>query len=203
MPKKHASDYWNILFMKLGAPGDLKLPQVNVNNVEYTGTISMGTQQQSLTVVWDTGSTWVAVEGKDCSTCYAPVYQYDESATYQWRGSKLDKSIKYGTTEVRGFQATDTVCLDIPDNERESPDDFGIKRKYNEACVDNFNIFIITEQKGMDNIDGIVGLATGFVNDKPMLIKRLKDLNKISYAVFGFSLAGMDEESFLDIGVLK
>ena len=89
--------------MKLGAPGDLKLPQVNVNNVEYTGTINMGTQQQRLTVVWDTGSSWIAVEGKDCSTCFEPVYNYDESDTYSWRGSSITKRIAYGTTEVTGY----------------------------------------------------------------------------------------------------
>lgn len=88
---------------------------------------------------------------------------------------------------VAGYQATDTVCVTSSAL----------------TCMVNFKWFAVTSQTGMDAIDGIVGMATGFdSNSGPLLITTLFNQNLISAPVFGFSLSSNPKESYLDIGIL-
>jgi hypothetical protein len=51
----------------------------NNQNLEYTGAILLGEDMQPLEVVWDTGSSWLVVEGSDCTNCTPPVYMYENN----------------------------------------------------------------------------------------------------------------------------
>lgn len=49
--------------------------------MKYTGPIYLGSEQNYGSVVYDTGSGWLTVAGKDCSGCDKGVYDPDSSST--------------------------------------------------------------------------------------------------------------------------
>ena len=90
----------------------------NHNNMEYTGTVTVGEQDQSQDVVFDTGSGWLTVGTQDCTGCWnGGDYDYSASNT-----SKIVDTypppLTYGSATLQGMYITDSVCLDdqcLPD----------------------------------------------------------------------------------------
>ena len=39
----------------------------------------MGSSQQPMNVVWDTGSDWLVMETMDCETCFEPTYDFSQN----------------------------------------------------------------------------------------------------------------------------
>jgi len=57
---------------------------------------------------------------------------------------------------------------------------------------------------GMEGIYGIVGMSTGFTKDSGvMLVPELYKAKLISEPVFGWFLTGLQNESYIDIGILS
>lgn len=58
---------------------------------------------------------------------------------------------------------------------------------------------------GFDGIDGIAGMSTGLgpYSEGPILIQELYKDGKIEAPIFGWYLAGMDDQSYLDIGSIQ
>jgi hypothetical protein len=75
-------------------------------------------------VIFDTGSDWLAVEGKGCSSCLGNLF--DGS-----KGKQIDKTIserKYGSVILKGYKWFDTVCVTF------------------NTCVKEFEYFLISDQ---------------------------------------------------------
>jgi len=89
----------------------------------------LGNSYERATVVPDTGSTWLVIEGHTCSTCLGAKYDYsNDAATFKVKSSTIEER-NYGSVRTKGFQATDKVCL---------------KTNNPATCVSDFNLFIIT-----------------------------------------------------------
>jgi hypothetical protein len=57
--------------------------------------------------------------------------------------------------------------------------------------------------EGMEGVHGIVGMSTGFTRESgPILVEELYKGEVISEPVFGWYLTGLENESYLDIGIL-
>lgn len=58
---------------------------------------------------------------------------------------------------------------------------------------------------GLEGIDGIAGMSTGMgeMAEGPLVIQELYGAGKIAEPVFGFYLAGVDKQSYLDIGYIS
>ena len=86
-------------------------------------------------------------------------------------------TMNYGSVSTTGYRARDTVCLYAADD----------------ACTENFNIFMIDWQEGFPNYTGgIAGLATDSDDTAgPNLIKAFRDQGIIDEAVFAFYLLGI------------
>ena len=91
------------------------LPQIPIDNymdLQYYGTITAGSQKQSLTVIFDTGSSNLWVPSKDCKsiTCLLKnKYDKDASSTYKYDGREM--KIQYGNDNVSGKVVQDQVGL--------------------------------------------------------------------------------------------
>jgi hypothetical protein len=66
-----------------------------------------------------------------------------------------------------------------------------------------FEWFAAIYVEGMEGIHGIVGMSTGLTIDSgPILVEKLYEGKIISEPVFGWYLTGLENESYMDIGIL-
>jgi hypothetical protein len=178
--------------MPLGANAELnKATLVNAKDIDYVIDLYMGGRiADKVTVVPDTGSTWLSIESSTCSTCLGNKYDYTGDSTFATvDATTIDKN--YGAVKTKGFKASDTICMKASDAT---------------ACTAAaFNIFIITYQSGIpSNIDGIWGMASNFkttANSGSLLLDGLKANSKISKKIFAFGLNLKANTSFLDLGM--
>ncbi|KFO10939.1 Embryonic pepsinogen, partial [Balearica regulorum gibbericeps] len=87
-------------------------PMLNTLDMEYYGTISIGTPLQNFTVVFDTGSSNLWVPSISCTSLACQSHQMfnpSQSSTYKSTGQNL--SIQYGTGDMEGIVGSDTVTV--------------------------------------------------------------------------------------------
>ncbi|XP_013798037.2 embryonic pepsinogen-like [Apteryx mantelli] len=120
-------------------------PLLNTLDMEYYGTISIGTPPQEFTVVFDTGSSNLWVPSIYCSSPACKNHQTfnpSQSSTYQSTSQTL--SIQYGTGSMEGIVGSDTVTV--------------------ASLVDTNQLFGLSTSEPGDfftyvNFDGILGLG--------------------------------------------
>lgn len=175
-----------------------RLGLTNYWDFYYVGDLYMGSNRDKVRVIWDTGSEWLTLMSYLCSTCNS-FYAYDYSQELGDSWSRVEDSTRntmnYGSVSSTGFRARDTVCL------------------YNaeDACVPDFDIFMIEWQEGFPNYaGGIAGLATDSDNVAgPNLIKKFRDGGVIDDARFAFYLLTHHDtentvlNSYVDIGFFR
>ena len=153
---------------RLGAGKNYAPLLQNLDGFMWTGEIYLGANEQKMDVVFDTGSEWLVIEGKDCKTCDGDKYDIqpsidNELAEIQEQdphssirageiGPDVDSDFKkktkfqsrinsFGDSNFKGGQYLDKVCI-LPTE-----------------CF-NFKIFYLYDQKGIwEPIDGILGMA--------------------------------------------
>ena len=59
---------------RLGAGKNYAPLLQNLDGFMWTGEIYLGANEQKMDVVFDTGSEWLVIEGKDCKTCDGDKY---------------------------------------------------------------------------------------------------------------------------------
>ncbi|XP_075298954.1 embryonic pepsinogen [Opisthocomus hoazin] len=87
-------------------------PLLNTLDMEYYGTISIGTPPQDFTVVFDTGSSNLWVPSVSCTSLACQnhrMFNPSQSSTYKSTGQIL--SIQYGTGDMEGIVGSDTVTV--------------------------------------------------------------------------------------------
>ncbi|GAB1285406.1 Cathepsin E [Apodemus speciosus] len=88
-------------------------PLINYLDMEYFGTISIGTPPQNFTVIFDTGSSNLWVPSVYCTSpaCKShPVFHPSQSSTYTEVGNHF--SIQYGTGSLTGIIGADQVSVE-------------------------------------------------------------------------------------------
>jgi hypothetical protein len=83
----------------------------NFQNAQYYGPITVGTDGETLNVVYDTGSSNLWVPNKDCCGALSQhnFYHHDKSATYTANGTTFN--IRYGSGPVAGFYSGDRIQI--------------------------------------------------------------------------------------------
>lgn len=117
--KSHKKDYKNLLMRKGVAPfrfetdslGNI-VPIKNFQDAQYYGPVSIGIPLQDFTVIFDTGSSNLWVPSKKCKSITCELHQrYDQTKSHDFHPDGRDMKIQYGSGEVEGFVASDTVTL--------------------------------------------------------------------------------------------
>ena len=85
---------------RLGASmtGEVKL--TNFEDYAYTAPILMGSDNQPMEVVWDTGSDWLTVEGDFCSQCQGNTYWNGASTTFEFLEETQSVDLEYGSASL-------------------------------------------------------------------------------------------------------
>ncbi|XP_003784088.1 chymosin-like [Otolemur garnettii] len=124
-------------------------PLTNYLDVQYFGTVSIGTPPQKFTVVFDTGSSDFWVPSVYCkSPACQNHHRFDptESSTFKSLGDSI--SIQYGLGSMEGVLGTDTVTVSsivIPDQT------VGL------STLEPGNVFVYSQ------FDGVLGLGYPFL----------------------------------------
>jgi len=93
----------------LRASAEVKLQ--DFRNVQYYGTVQLGTPTKDFKVLFDTGSSNLWVPSSTCTNCafWKSKYNPSESSTYRANGT--DFKIKYGTGSMKGFVVNDVLTI--------------------------------------------------------------------------------------------
>jgi hypothetical protein len=146
-------------------------------NVQYYGSISLGTPAQTFTVVFDTGSANLWVPSKKFGS--HAVYDHTRSSTYKADGSRF--AIQYGSGPVSGTVSKDTLRI-------------------GSLTVANQEFAEITVTSGLGSLystgkfDGILGLAFDSIseNNLPTPFGTLVNNGALDEPVFAFYLGKTD-----------
>ncbi|XP_025911184.1 pepsin A-like [Apteryx rowi] len=85
-------------------------PLTNYMDLEYVGTISIGSPAQEFSVLFDTGSANLWVPSVYCSDgACADHRRYNPALSSTYRGTTTSVSARYGTGSMMGYLAYDTV----------------------------------------------------------------------------------------------
>lgn len=164
------------------------IPITNYFDVQYYGSLFLGSNLQELTVIFDTGSNILWVESKDCVSCRNFTVKYDYNQSSTMTDLNMDKNITYAIGYVSGKYIQDNVYI---------AKDMG---------VEGLKFLIIDyEDKLAGTIaDGVLGLGVetdGDINNS--FIQMLYKQGKIKQPSFSFFLTETKKDSRLYIGDIK
>ena len=147
----------------------------NYYNELYYFTIQVGSSSSELSVMIDTGSKYLWLPGKNCSTCEHADNFYDSKASSTSKSLSSVYTFNYGQATVTGTATEDSIKL---------PADLSLE-------LNHFTFLSVSEAVNFDNLeaDGILGLAfedktLGFKN----FVTELKSQGKIDAASFSLYL---------------
>ncbi|KAI0329693.1 acid protease [Cubamyces sp. BRFM 1775] len=145
-------------------------------DVLYYGSMHFGTNQTTLQIDVDTGSAdlWVPVQ---CRNCDREQYDTGQSSTYV--ASKAKCKIVYGTGQVAGTLAQDTVSV--------GP--IGVNNQT--FCA----VHKVSEDLNQEPNSGLLGLAFGSIaqSGKPTLFENLLAQKKLSASIFSVHLTRLSQ----------
>jgi len=159
----------------------------NDMNTMYFGDIEVGTPGQTLTVVFDTGSSdfWVPVGSNSSEQRRF----FMENASHTFEALNHTFAIEYGSGAVRG-----TYCRDRVDIGGLSLPNFTFAVANDTSGLRGF------EQWGFDGVLGL-GFRSITVSDTPTVLESLFALNQLDDPVFGFYLGDQTDGQLVLGGV--
>ncbi|CDW71184.1 eukaryotic aspartyl protease family protein [Stylonychia lemnae] len=162
---------------------------MNYFNVQYYGKLYLGSQQEQMTFIFDTGSSWLWAPTTDCTgaNCH-PSEKYDtkQSGFYQVLAD-IPTSIKYGTGGAAGYLSKDQVCLS----------------KNQSTCMKDYSILSVFRTSELDSLqaDGILGLAPSNQRTKSsVFVEELFKHGIIKERVFSFYVSKGQSSSRVTFG---
>lgn len=147
--------------------------------MQYKGALSIGSPEQSLEFIFDTGSSvrtsqWLWVASQDCGKdCHQSSHRFDAKASESFRNTGRAEHLTYGQGSATGTICEETISLGS-----------GMQ-------VLNQSFVLVTKDSDFGNMvaDGILGLAFNTLsNSLPTLMDTLKTQGIIEEAVFGVYL---------------
>jgi len=171
----------------------------------YTGPAYVGSTQQKVDLVYDTGSDWIVIESSECRSCFGENFDASVSTSWNPHDEAKETELEYGSAWIEGITGSDDVCVDSEQTN----------------CVNTQELFLIDYQMGIPpDVDGILGLSMGGSLDithfgyseeenmewmeewehAPLFVDGLFNGEKISSRSFSFYLADESEDSYVDFG---
>lgn len=168
----------------------------NYFDIQYYGSIFVGTPSQRQTVIFDTGSNILWVPSIECTSCRnnSNKFNPNESSTITYLSE--NKNITYAIGFVDGRLVQDSVSLN-GDNKM-FPQVYNKKMK-----VEGFQFLLVDKEENLTGTmaDGVMGIGIDTEgDDKNSFVYSLYNQNKIKDASFSFYLSSTKEISRLYFG---
>lgn len=157
---------------------------VQSKQLQYSGTLYLGTPLRPFGLIFDTGSAWTWVNDVKCGEkCHAAqFFDRNSSSSYQSAGSVVH--LAYGTGSGKAERGWETVAL--------GPDGQGLVQKQGILLMQESRDFTGMQADGI-LVRPIQGLGFNSLSDgEPTLIDNLKSTKAISSAVFAIYLSDVD-----------
>jgi hypothetical protein len=141
--------------------------------MQYIGELQVGTPPQTLTFVFDTGSSWLWLPSTNCTACHNST-QFDPFASTTFNTTGIELDLQYGQGNASGVISSDTVSFSSP-----------------KLTATNQPFILVDRDADLDGFDadGILGLAFDSLSDGyPTFVQNLKAQGVIDKAIFGFYL---------------
>lgn len=87
---------------------DARVDITNYLNLQYVGPLYMGSANQKVNVIWDTGSDWLVLDTDFCTNCIQPVFNTASSTSFTKLNTYVIQQV-YGSASLYGYRATDTA----------------------------------------------------------------------------------------------
>ena len=85
----------------------------NAQNYAYMSTFYIGSSQQAMKLVIDTGSSLMWVQGDECPATECTGVSYDSSLSTTFIPTSIIEEIVYGMHNIRGYVVKDQVSWDL------------------------------------------------------------------------------------------
>mmetsp|Transcript_22247 Transcript_22247/g.66785 ORF Transcript_22247/g.66785 Transcript_22247/m.66785 type:complete len:371 (-) Transcript_22247:54-1166(-) len=176
MPRvSNTPTYTSLRLPGVSAAGGDDIVIKDYENAQYYGDIEVGTPGQTMSVVFDTGSSNLWVPDKKPFASGHKIYTHDDSSTYVANGTKF--AIEYGSGPVAGVYSRDTVAV-------------------GDLVLENYLFAEVNDTSGLGvgyrlgKFDGILGLAWPAisVDGVPTPLEAMVASGDLDEAVFAFSL---------------
>ena len=162
-----------------GGEGDIVIK--DYQNAQYYGDVGIGTPPQTVSVIFDTGSSNLWVPNRNRYFQRHRLYSHDNSKTYHENGTKF--AIQYGSGAVSGVFSNDNV-------------------KIGPFTVEHYTFAEVSDTSGMGisyymaKFDGILGLGWDsiVVGGGPTVFHELVAQKQLNEPVFAFYLTGDEAE---------
>lgn len=95
-----------------GVEGEHDVPITNFLDAQYYGPITIGSDSQRFTCIFDTGSSNLWVPSHHCNTlACAAHHKYDSSKSTTYKKDGRELKIQYGSGAISGFLSNDQVTM--------------------------------------------------------------------------------------------
>lgn len=99
-------------FADYGVKGEHELPITNFQDAQYFGPITIGSNAQAFTVIFDTGSSNLWVPSHSCHTIACAAHKkYDSSKSTTYKKDGRELKIQYGSGAISGFLSNDQITV--------------------------------------------------------------------------------------------
>lgn len=164
--------------------------QNNYFDLIYYGPVLLGSEEQEMQVVWDTGSGTLYVESDLCSSCTSTnKFGVGSSSSFAYTSPQTVITTTYEDgTELYGYTGTDKVCIN------------------SSACsATDFKFLVIYDQYNFDRtfFEGIFGMYLGQhsgAETEMYYVPKIFNDGIIGEQTFSWYLGHTDETSFIDFG---
>lgn len=150
----------------------------NFRDLQYAGTLMIGSKKQTFQVIFDTGSDWIFIPSLGCKTCITSQYfSCTDSETCYTANSNGFLNVTYGKGFVSGTIISDKVYLS------------------DELFVEKQNFIYAQEEQDFEGfaVDGLCGMGVSSFWDysyknKNNIIQNLYNDGKIKNLMFSFKI---------------
>lgn len=164
------------------------VPLSNYFNIQFYGPIYIGSQMESMSVIFDTGSNILWVSSDNCLKCRTFTHKFNANDSTTYKDLEVNKNITYAVGFVNGTFGIDNVYLN------------------KDIYVEGLKMLVVDYESKLDGTiaDGVLGLGVDLEGDqRNSFIHMLYSQGKISAPVFSFYLSEGKRDSRLYIGDIK
>lgn len=159
---------------------------INVSNLfdfQYSADLYLGSANQAFNVIIDTGSNKLIILDSSCTTCTAGTFDTTTSTSYV-TSTDYDTISYLDGSFIRGYKVHDRLSVDST----------------NTYSVSNFNFLLAMQQKGFEDLGGLIGMTRSHYAEYDMFYDLLYSTGKTSSPTFAFYMADEAVQSTFQFG---
>jgi hypothetical protein len=157
----------------------------NYKDLQYFGSIQVGSEKQPMKVIFDSGSSVCWIPSTNCQDYQCTGNRFDFSKSTTFKNTTQYSFINFVTGKVDGYYGLDRVCVN------------------NDTCTkDEYKVLLVDSANDLSALkaDGVCGFKPPFGDQGTQLSTQLKRNNAIDMNAFTFHIGTDASNSWIDFG---